>query len=331
MALEALRRIQAGREATAAQGTAVVADKVWIGTLTMTPNITFHRPVDERQSLAEFRRVKKVAQRGTLRYEADATYEQIIDFLAMSVRGNRSSSDPSGASNAKLWNFTPRLTASNNQDSFTVEYGDDTRVWQAKFAIITTLEMAFAADETVKLNADIVSNLPVPLVTGFTDNLVDPEVNEIATNECEVFIDGTWAALGTTKKGNLVNGGTIRLTTGITPRQRLDGSFDFARFTEMRRHLEVDLDVVANTDGSTEYDAWVNQTDRAIKLKFTGPAIETGFDNEFEVDIFGKYMNDPNLFDAADGENLFRLSLASHDDGLTHEFSFGVQNNVDAY
>ena len=59
MALEALRRIQAGREATAAQGTAVVADKVWIGTLTMTPNITFHRPVDERQSLAEFRRVKK--------------------------------------------------------------------------------------------------------------------------------------------------------------------------------------------------------------------------------------------------------------------------------
>ena len=327
MAIEALRRIQAGAEAV--NGTAVPATKTMIGTLTVTPEITYHRPVDERSSLAEFRRSVKIAQRGTLRYEADATYEQIINFLAMSVKGGVAAVASGGATDARTWTYTPSLTARNNQDSYTFEYGDEQQVWQAKFTLVNTLELSFAMDESVKLSADMVSNLPTKLAA-FTPNIDDPDVNEITTNSCKIYIDGDYASVGTTLKSDLVVGGTVRLATGVMPRQRLDGSFDYARFSEQRRHLEIDLDLVSNADGITEYDAWAENTPRAVRIEFEGPEIETGHDYGLQIDCFGKYTTNPNLFDAADGENMFRLSLSSHDDGEGNEFGFLVTNKETA-
>ena len=324
MSLEALRGIQAGIEAAAAQGVAVPSTKKWIGTMTLTPDITFHRPVDERQSLAEFRRSVKIAQKGALRYESDVTFEQIIDFLGMAVRGSVDSAAIVGGTTSREWVYKPNLTSRNDQDSWTVEYGDNSQVWEAKYVICNSIELSLAMDETVKLTADLASNLPVK--SAFTGGISDPDVTEVTTNSCSVFIDNTWATLGTTKKADLVAGGTVRLVTGIMPRQRLDGSFDFARTAEQRRHLEIDLDFIANSDGVVEFDAWEAQTDRAVRLELVGPLIETGINYSLIIDAFGRYTTSPNLYDSADGENTFRLSLSSHQDTTVNEFAFTVRN-----
>ena len=327
MSLEALRFINAGIETAATPGIAVAATKKWIGTMTLTPDLTFHRPVDERRSLAEFRRSVRIAQKGALRYESDASYEQLIDFLGMGIKGAVTPIAVTGASTARDWVYKPNLYARNNQDTYTVEYGDEAGIaWEAKYTILNSFELAFAVDETVKLTADMASNFPTRQAA--TGGLADSEINEITTNSCSVYIDGTWAALGTTQKADLVTGGTIRLVTGIMPRQRLDGSFDFARTSEQRRHLEIDLDCVANTEGIAEFTAWENRTPRAIRLELVGPVIETGFNYTLTIDAYGEYTASPNLFDGTDGEDMFRLSLSSHEETPNaNEFQFTVRNS----
>ena len=324
MSLVAFRKIQIGKETT--RGTAVAATKRLIGTLSMTPEVTWHRPVDERASLAEFRRAVVTARSARLRYEGDATYEQIINFLAMALKGGVTPTqpDPTNAPNTYQWTFTPNLTSKNNQDSFTVEYGDDTQEWESTFVVVENLELGVALGEVVSLRADLFGRFPSK--STFTAGLSDPTVNEIVANDVRVYIDGSWSALGTTQKSNLVAGATIRFPTGLVPIKYADGSLDFSDLVEQRRHFELELDLAMGSDAITEYDAYVAGTSRAIRLEFTGSLIEASYNRKLTIDIFGKYTTAPELFGDRDGENLIRLQLSSHDDGNGNELSVAVIN-----
>ncbi|MCI0439802.1 MAG: hypothetical protein L0177_11830 [Chloroflexi bacterium] len=325
MASVAFRKIQAGKEAS--RGTAVPATKKLVGTLTMTPQIERHRPVEERGSLAEFRRSVDVSQRTSLRYEGDATFEQIVDFLLMGVK-SVTSTTPSGATNARRWTFTPNLTASNGQASYTLEYGDEQQAWESSFVMVSNLELSFAMNEVVALQAELFGRFASKV--SFTPSLSDPAVNEVVANKAKVWIDGAWANLGTTQKSALVTGGTIRLATGLAPVWKADGSLDFATVSEQRRHLEVELEMTMGSDFMTEYDAYVARTPRALRLQFDGPTIETTFDRYLRIDLTGQYISEPELFGDIEGENLVRLTLASHEDSSSNEFSIEAQNNVNA-
>ena len=83
MALSALRKILIGKETS--KGTEVNADTTLIGTLSVTPSINWHRPMDERGSLAEYHRHVKASQSASLRYSGDASYDQlsILSYLCL--------------------------------------------------------------------------------------------------------------------------------------------------------------------------------------------------------------------------------------------------------
>lgn len=325
MGLEAFRRIQTGLEAT--RGTLVAADKKLYGSLTMTPEITYHRPMDERNSLAEFRRSVATAQRTTLRYEGDATYDQIVDFLSMALKGAITPTGPVVMSEAdRLWTFTPNLTSKNVQDSFTFEYGDDTQEFECGFVVCENLELSIALGEVLGLRADLFGKLAAKAT--FTGSISEVAVTEIVANDVEIWIDGTYANLGTTLKATLLTGGSIRIATGLVPVKYADGSLDMSTVMEQRRHLEMDLDLAIGTDGITEYDAYIANTDRAIRIKFTGAAIVGSASQVYAltIDAFGRYTSAPELFGTRDGENIMRLSFSSHEDGSGNEMSVTVMN-----
>ena len=147
MTIVAFRRIQVGKETT--RGTLVAATKKLVGGLTMTPMSAKHRPSDENQSLAEFRRSVAVAQSARLRFEGDATYQHLVDFFSMGVKGAITPVVPGGGTNSRDWTFTPTLTALNAPDSFTFEYGDDSQEWESGFVIVDTWELGIALDQVV--------------------------------------------------------------------------------------------------------------------------------------------------------------------------------------
>jgi hypothetical protein len=317
MGLEAFRRIQCGKEST--RGTEVAGDTILAGTLTMTPQIEWHSPVDERNSLAEFRRSVAVAHNASLRFTGDASYEQILQFLAMTLKGGVTPSTPSGI--VRDWTFTPSLTAANTQDSFTFEYGDNIDEWTSTFVVARSMELGFSMGEVVSLSADLFGR--------WADNKAaatgvgQPTINEVISDGARLSIDTTWANLGTTAFASELVGGSIRLNSGLTPVRYADGldSDGRATFTtvaENKRSHSMDLDILTTANGVAQvHDAWRDNTDRAIRISFSAAnnSIATSYNYYIEVDMFGRFTSDPELYGSRDGENLMRMTFTSFDDG----------------
>jgi len=327
MSLEAFRRIQIAKEAT--RGTILPATLKLIGTLTMTPEIDWHRPVDERNSLAEFRRSIATGQRAALSYEGAATYEQLIHFLGMAIEGVTTPTTPGGGILSRDWSYQPALTGRHNQNAYTFEYGDETQEFESAFCMIDNLELGLALNDVLTVRADMFGYFPAK--SSFTGALSDPSVIEVVANHAKLYIDGTWATLGTTEKASLLTGATWRLATGLIPIKYADGSLDFSAFMEQRRHLEVDMDLAMGADGVTEYDAAVAGTDRAIRIELVGAIIESAITYNVILDTFGRYEQVPEIFGVRDGENILALTLLSHEETVTNnDFEVIVTNKETA-
>ncbi len=465
MASIAFNKAQLGREQV--RGTSVVADERVNGIFTLTSEKTFDLPVDNRGSLAEHFRSSTVAQRGAWTIESSVTYEQLIHWLAMSLKGGvepavttadaAKYSDNAVFSNLPLaiddlpgteedfvafvaaddklligktagpfrgvkftmgttknaaaskittvevsdgasgfiaatlvkdktlnpagtvwgsrtgvveftvptgwaadtidtvsafwvrltwdvdwtagvdieeldyvpidaiWTYTPNLTAVNVQDSYSIEWGDDDQAWQSLFCLMESFELGWGLNAPVTMRSSLFSRFPSKVT--FTSGLSNPQsLTGVASNDAKVFIDGTYANLGTTQKATLVVGGVIRLpATGVTPIKTADGTQEFSTIIEARRHLEIELELLLGTDAITEYDAFVAETLRAIRIEFTGPSIVSGTTHKLTIDAIGKYTSSPELFGERDGANIFRLTFSSFEDTLGNEMSFVLQ------
>ncbi len=334
MSLEAFRRIQIGLEGT--RGTAVAADTIMIGNLSLTPSMNIHRPTDERNSLAEFKRSVVTRHGATLRYTADATFEQILQFLSMTLKGGITATTPTGGTLPRDWAFTPSLTAVNTQDSFTFEYGDNTQAWETAFTVCSSMELGISMGEVLSLNADLFARQPQKV--SFTGSLTDPTVNEILCDGAKFFVDTTWANVGSTEFNAMLAGGTVRLNSGLTPVRYADGldaqgEANFSTVSEGRRSHSMDLDLIVSSNFIAQaYDAWEAQTNRSIRVVFdlADDSIESSFNHELEIDMFGHFIAEPELFGERDGEDMVRMSFQSADDGLGNELSVRVRTGTTA-
>ena len=232
----------------------------------------------------------------------------------------------SGSSGAYLWNFSPQLEASNDQDSYTVEYGDDSQAWECPFVVCMDLDLSVTLDDIVKVRAGMVGREATR--TSFTPSLDDEDVTEVVANDLKIYIDDTWGAIGTAQKDSLLVGASIKLPSGLATTKYADGRKDFSNVRENSRHHELELEMTIGTDGLAELSAYDNQTLRAIRLQFEGPAIESGYDNLLTVDMLGYYTSEPELFGVKNGENVYRLTLSSIGVGSDEELAVQVQNSI---
>jgi hypothetical protein len=330
MAVKAFSLNQMGNEASyPAQGAAAVAaDIVLPGTLSVTTDKPAHRPMDDRGSLAEFRRSVVTQQGSKLRYEGDATYNQLIHFLGMGLKGSVTPSTPGGGSTSRLWTYTPSLTARNNVESYSIEFGDEQQMWEVSYAFVESFELGYTLDEVVSFRADMSARYPAK--STFT-SLSDATLVEVVANKLNLWIDTTWSNLGTTAMNDLLTACTVRMNTGMSAVKRADGALEFSAISESRRHLEIDFDFVMNANGELQWDAFDAQTDRAIRLLVTGPIIEGAIPYKFGVDAIGQYSSSPEFFTEKDGENIVRFTFVSMEDASGNEMSFTVQNKETAY
>ncbi len=327
MALTAFRRIQIGQEST--NGTAVAATKRLVGSLTMNPEITHHSPQDEDASLSEYFRRDTVAQGASLSYNGDATYDDIIHFLAMAIRGGVTPTNPLGS--AYLWTFTPSSRHATIKMRTRSSTGMTRRSGSRPSAPFPPSPSPPPTDGPVELSAELFARFPSK--ASFTGSLDDPSARLIKGAELEVWIDGTWANLGTTQKSSLVRNASVTINSGLAPIRYADGSLDFSAVTESKRHIEASIEMAVGSDAITEYDAWAAGTDRALRLKWSGLAneIETAHTYELQIDIFGKYLSQPTLFTDADGQNIITLDISSFRDGSGNEFEIAVKNTKANY
>lgn len=339
---EAFRRIQAGRETTA--GTAVSADKKLVGRLRMTPRIGFHEPEDERGSLAMHHRSKPVRHDAQFRFQSSATYEQILDLLAMCLDEPTVRTPTSGVK-TRDYIFTPSLTSPNDQQTYTIEYGDNEQVWRSDHIFAESVDLGIAMGDILSVSASLIGQFPSKL-NAFTSVNAEPNLNEILSDSSKFYIDGTWANLGTTIKSSLLAGGTIRLNSGLVPvrygrgltTRGTESIAEYHGVSQRRRMHNMDLDLIINDSHISDiYDAFVSDEGKAIRIIFedagTGNRIEvksgTSFYRALEISMFGKFRGEPEIFGEREGENMVRWTFASYDDGSGNELSVRVRVSTD--
>lgn len=328
MATAAFRKIQWSKETS--RGSPVACDNSLLGgTLRLTPVPEWFTPDDEeRGSLAQHYTQELVGQRATLRYEGAADFEQLIAFLAMTLKGGVTPSTPGGGVNTRDWAFAPALTSLNAQDSFTFQYGDAQQAYQVAFGLVQQLELNFALNAPVGLTADMFARYPTKV--SFTGSPVLPTPERIVAAKTKLFIDTTWAGLGGTQKSSLLMGGRVRLPSGLTPVKYGDGSLDWSSVAENKRAAEVELIFVHDADGVVAYDDFAAATQKFIRLEVLGSLIEGSLYKRLQIDLALRYVSLDTLVDAQDGKSVVRLTASTFPDSSGNEISVAVRNTQTA-
>ena len=327
----ALRRIQCALETT--RGTKLAADTIMLGALQYTDMRTWISPEDEeRNSLALLHRQTEVSKQTDIQFTGAVTYEQILQFLSMGVKGAITPTTPTNGVLTRDWTFLPSLIASNAQDSFTFEYGDDQQEYECGHVMCSQLEMSFPMGEAGSLTATLFGQGTAK--STFTGALTAPTVEDVASQDFALYVDSTWAGLGTTQKTGILANLTVRLPTGVNPQKYADGSTDFSTFSEQKRAAEIELTLRSNSDGIAQYDNYVASTLIFVRLEATGSEIEQvtpTYDKLLRMDFAIRYTEPPTFFEDYNGHNTVVLrGRTFHDPTSGNDMSFLVRNTQTA-
>ena len=329
---EGLRKFQVGLEGTSTPGTAVAANTIIPGTFEGTPEMGIHMFEEHRGTMSRMVRDAAIKHDFSGRFSSVATYNQLAIFLNTCIDGTVAKAD-SGASSS--WTYVVNPSAIDVPDTLTVEFGDNIQGFKAAYVFCSTIELGLQFGGPLSLSAEMVGRFPEK--TAFA-TVADPgDQRAIITDTLKVWIDTTWANVGTTLMSNLVAGGSIRITNGFAP-LRLGGGIDAAgryNFTtvaqQKRDVITIDLDlIVSDAMIAQMYDAYLARTDRSIRLKFEEGAnsIETGKSHYLNIDAFGRWTNIQSLYTTADGLNAVRATFTSFDDGSNNEATITLRNKT---
>ena len=324
--LKALRRIQIGKEGT--PGSIAAATAKLIGTLKYDLDQKTYRPEDlETGRLSSFERSIPVGVMAKLPFESDANYEQLAYLLGMGIKG---AVTPTGGSSLYTWAFTPNLAASNAVDTYTIEYGDDVQAFRSLYCFAQGLELSGTLDDVVKVKANLVGQTVAAGAT-FTTGLLNPTtLDPVVVGTGKLYIDTTWALLGTTQKTATLVDFNWKLTEGITPVKYLDGTLTFGDRAEKKRHIELDLTLAFNSNTTALWTAYTAnpQTPIFVRLQFIGKATGAGYKT---LTLDGAYIIDklPPPFEERDGQDISKVKLVSiYDPTSTKEWDVTLINGL---
>lgn len=269
-ALNALEKLQMGIETTA--GTLVAADTVIVADSggTFTPEIDRQAITDVHGVLAEVDDLD-VRKGSLLSVTHSLDYEQVLIPLVTGLKGVTT---PTGVG-PYTWTVTPAVSAPEalSAATFEVSFTDGTtRHLEREFGYGTCSHMAISStfNAPATITADYFGR--APQTSTFTGALTELSRELIPGSSFGVYIDGTWAGLGTTQKSGLVRSFTLDLLTGAAPKYTLDARSDLDMGGLTRGMVTGTLELVMeySADGDAEYDAWESKTRRFISLEATG-------------------------------------------------------------
>lgn len=325
-----LENIQWAREAVAGTDLACTS-KVITERFNPTPGSPeAYRPALARGLLLANRGGESVIQRGTQwTLEGPLTYEQAQHLFCGTIENDAA---PTGVG-PYVWTHTRNPANIPTLATFTFERRETdgaTPVDQAwHYGVFESLEFTFGLNEVWRYNA-----------TGFarrvqteaqTAALSLPSHEVATTPKTKVYIDSTWAGVGTTQVQGQLLGGRVRFGSGAAPLFTLDGrsdqDFNSHAFASSRVTCEVELRMLLGAQYTTEKAAAEAMTLRAMRIQIDG----SDATRQIRMDMLLKYRV-PELFafEYDDEQIIAVLDLVGSTDG-TNAWEAVVTNNVSAF
>ncbi len=276
-------KFQIGKETTA--GTPVAATRIAYfnddGTLSRNRDSRPHRFAVGRRDNVLSHTQGPVQAAGSVGLPMSGS--EILELLAIGVRGGVSPSTPTGATSGRRWVHKP-----GDLDSATVEWDDAARVWQAAGVRADQIQIQGAANEANEITATLFATaLELGSLTGALSDRVPTFMEGFQTL---FYLDAFGAVPGTTQVPGVLRNWQVQLQNNLGRIYTADNR------NAARRVVSGMLDVSAQftfdaypSQAATEFANWDGDTKRTARLAFLGPnaSIEAAINEVQTVTITG--------------------------------------------
>lgn len=318
MGSEFFNKVQYGVENPAARGTPVVCTDMFIGQM---PAVKTDRvPVFPKEHFgvrADSMRnvIHQYLYTNTLASEHGAF--QHLPLLGSALKGAVEAAEQTPDQDDYLWAQTPSLTAANAPDSFTLRFGDDVQAWVAEYAMFERIRMscqiAQGADASpVNLEADFFARQLA--TTTFTAGLTPPVLEPLNGKLARLYVDATWAAVGSTELTNLLRNFDIEITTGVHPKFAGSAAKTFNQHAEGVIGVTATFDLEGGSSVNTLLGIQQAGTFKVARLEITGSQIGTGDSHTFQLDIGGAFEDAQAIASSENGDNIGTFVLRGYYD-----------------
>ncbi|NMC30702.1 MAG: hypothetical protein GYA45_11600 [Pelolinea sp.] len=291
-----LNQLQYGKESPS--GTAVVATKRILGSMNYVPDQQAVIPADDiGKNVPGYRAVKggKLVANSIL---IERGYFQILPLIfSLLLKGGITPAEQTTDQEDYLWAFDPDLTATGNTpDTITLESGDaGVQGFETEYVVFEKVKISGSVpqdgrDAPIKIDIDFFGKQNTK--TTFTAAIAPPVVNEMSGFLTRLYVNDSWAAVGTTEKTNILRAFDIEIIGGFAPAFHGGQSLTFDAVVEGKKSILVTLTLDSGADAMALHDALGEV--KFLKLLFEGPAIGTGDKHSLAIKFAGVVM-DPKL------------------------------------
>lgn len=306
---------QWGAEST--KGTAVAAtSKILVEEMDFIPQDEIYRPTFINGVLLQNTGNEQAITRGTdWRASGPFSYQQAIHWFEMAIQG---AVTPSGAG-PYTWTFTRNATSIPTIDSFTFERrlndGANSIDNEWAYGMLSELKLSGSPRGMVMYEASGFARRVQS--STLTAALSLPTTTLMPHGTSSLFIDTTFAGVGTTQVSSQLIDWSLTLRPGHMPLFTADGRSDLDYPTHMLNSDQVGLEFEAtllvpgsSSQYATEKTAAEAATLRAVQIKTTGAA---PFD--MEIDFLAKHERG-SVFSIGtqDGQNVVKLNMVGSTD-----------------
>jgi len=297
-----LERVQAGKETT--RGTAVAADTMILGEVKFAPDVTPVIPLDNIGLNVNGYRAVTGGKLVTNTLNVPRGYFQILPLLfSLFLKGGVTAAEKTTGQGDYLWDFTPNLDGTTNApDTVTLEFGDSAQAFEVEYVMGEKLSISGSVpqdggDAPISLSLDFFGRQNTK--TSFTASLAKPVVNELSGYLTRLYVDDTWAAVGTTEKTSILRAFDIEMIGGKYPQFHGGTTLTFDSFGEGKISGMCTLTLDTAAAAIALYDAI--GTMKVFNLLLEGPAIGTGKKHTLDLAFSGIIM-EPKPGDSKDKE-----------------------------
>ena len=276
----------------------------------------------------------------------DVDFENILLPLLAGVKGDVTPTTP-GTGEARLWTFTPSPTVVVAPKTYSLEWVESdfaaapTNLARlAAYGFCTEFELSGAINVAPTMTLRMVARKSA---ASTKTTIALPTLTRAPSARWNLFLDTTWAGLGTTQKTGQVYGFTYKFGPYIFPQFYLDGraDADFVQHEFGPRVADLTLDVAIDTQAGSlpaaEMTAKDAKTKRFVELRLDGAAFVTP-DTALArfIKLQGAYHHAADsLQDRGsdrDGNLVVRMHLQSvYDATGAADVRFIIQNNLATY
>lgn len=313
---KAQRRVLIGLQG--ATGSAATVDVALRATCTLKPKVLKHHPEEDINSFAPHRHVVlQIMPEGVLKL--DATYEQILYLLAMSL----SYIDDPGGGAPYTWAWMLSHATAPATHLFTIEYFDGgTHVVRTIDVVASGLTISGTAPDSWQVEAQIVggeTDLPDAISA---DPALDDTVTPIKMAETKLYVDTTWGGIGGSEIANSLISFNWKLENFKHKNQYGGAMWPKQHgYAAWKTTLELVLEA-NNAQAQLFEDAYLTKTQYAVRVQ--------GYvDANDSCAIDGMYMvADVDTLDDREGDNTIKVTLLGEADASDNVGGITLVNDM---